>query len=127
MLQCTATALLHPPEEVRRLTPPERLLEPGYVTCELGEGHDAAHARMLWADAEDDGALWVRWKEGRATFTELRWCTALSPQDDGCGLFTDHPSAHSWDVTDPTREALVKALELRHPHLFPEPSRPHAP
>jgi hypothetical protein len=38
-------------------------------------------------------------------------------------LFLDHPAAHSWDVTDPTLEAVREDLERRFPELL-RPSRP---
>ncbi|MEE1930369.1 hypothetical protein V1J52_19650 [Streptomyces sp. TRM 70351] len=120
MHQCTATALLSPPEGVTRLATPDQPVRPAYVLCELGEGHDHDHAQMLWEDDVDDGAVWVRWKEDRATFAELRWCPELTPAGDGCGLFTDHPSAHGWDVVDPTREALVAELAKNYPDLLPD-------
>ncbi|MFE7139439.1 hypothetical protein ACFVAG_16980 [Streptomyces sp. NPDC057644] len=122
MNQCTAVALLPPPEHVLALSIPGRHRpEAGHVLCELGEDHDETHATMLWDEGGRPGsAVWVRWGAGDARLLPLPWCPARDPRDadDACGLFVGHPSGHSWAVTDPTDEAITRDLARRHPHLF---------
>ncbi|MEW2069971.1 hypothetical protein [Streptomyces sp. NPDC007346] len=122
MNQCTALALLPPPDHLLALSPPGHRPEAGHVLCELGEDHDDQHAAMLWDEGGRPGsAVWVRWKgSGRARLTSCPWCPALDTRDEACELFADHPRAHSWDITDPTDEAITRHLAGHHPHLFPE-------
>ncbi|MCC8481152.1 hypothetical protein LMJ41_25170 [Streptomyces globisporus] len=123
MLQCTAVTLL-PSDAVLRLTAPgadsPEDPEP-YVLCELGEDHDGEHAAMLWDEGRRPGsAVWVRWDAERAQLLPLPWCPDRDPRnaDDACGLFAGHPSGHSWEITDPTDEAITRDLARLHPHLF---------
>ncbi|MEV7899975.1 hypothetical protein AB0O63_38135, partial [Streptomyces cyaneofuscatus] len=95
--------------------------------CELGEDHenhkvDADHAAMLWDEGgRYGGAVWVRWNTERAELVPLPWCSALDPcNEEACGLFAGHPSGHSWEVIDPTDEAITRVLAEQYPHLFPE-------
>ncbi|MEU5324857.1 hypothetical protein [Streptomyces parvus] len=121
MNQCTAVALLPPPEHVLALSAPVHRPEAGHVLCELGEGHDGAHSAMLWDEGGRPGsAVWVRWDRERPQLLPLPWCPARDPRnaDDACGLFAGHPSGHGWEVTDPTDEAITRDLARRHPHLF---------
>ncbi|KAB2588426.1 hypothetical protein [Streptomyces arboris] len=122
MNQCTAVALLPPPDHLLALAAPGHSPEAGYVLCELGEEHDDQHAAMLWDEGGRPGsAVWVRWKgSGLARLTPLPWCPALDPRNEACELFAGHPSAHSWGITDPTDEAITQALVRQRPHLFPE-------
>ncbi|MFD6800788.1 hypothetical protein [Streptomyces cyaneofuscatus] len=123
MKQCTAVALLPPPDHVLALSAPEHRPEPGHVLCELGEDHegDADHATMLWDEGGLPGsAVWVRWNTERTELAPLPWCPALDPRNDACGLFAGHPPGHSWEVADPTDEAITRVLAAQHPHLFPE-------
>ncbi|MFG2672010.1 hypothetical protein [Streptomyces sp. NPDC048445] len=122
MNQCTAVALLPPPDNVVALSVPGHRPEAGYILCELGEDHDDQHATMLWDEGGRPGsAVWVRWKgAGHARLTPLPWCSARDPLNEACELFAAHPSAHSWGVTDPTDEAITHSLAHQHPHLFPE-------
>ncbi|MGA5000583.1 hypothetical protein ACPCB7_21425 [Streptomyces arboris] len=122
MNQCTAVALLPPPDHLLALAAPGHRPEAGYVLCELGEEHDDQHAAMLWDEGGRPGsAVWVRWKgSGLARLTPLPWCPARDPRNEACELFAGHPSAHSWGITDPTDEAITQALVRQHPHLFPE-------
>lgn len=103
--QCTAVALLPPPEHVVRRAVPGEPPEAGYVLCELAERHTGEHAALLWdVDASREG-VWVRWHGSgeRARLAGLAWCTATDARSgDACGLFTGHPSAHDFDVVDPT-------------------------
>ncbi|MYV63537.1 hypothetical protein GTW37_34540, partial [Streptomyces sp. SID4931] len=65
-------------------------------------------------------AVWVQWDTEHAQLLPLPWCTVRDPRnaDDACALFTGHPSGHSWEVTDPTDEAITRDLARLHPHLF---------
>lgn len=122
MNQCTAVALLPPPDHLVALSPAGHRPETGHVLCELGGDHDSQHAAMLWDEGGRPGsAVWVRWKgSGLAELTPLPWCPVLDPRDEACELFAAHPSAHSWGITDPTDKAITLVLAHRHPHLFPE-------
>ncbi|MYR95555.1 MULTISPECIES: hypothetical protein [unclassified Streptomyces] len=122
MNQCTAVALLPPPDHLIALSPAGHRPEAGHVLCELGEEHDDQHAAMLWDEGGRPGsAVWVRWKgSGLAKLVPLPWCPALDPSNEACELFAAHPSAHSWDIKDPTDEAITRILIRQHPHLFPE-------
>lgn len=122
MNQCTAVAMLPPPDHVVALSVPGHRPDTGHVLCELGEDHEGAdHAAMLWDEGGRYGSgVWVRWGAGRARLTPLPWCPALDSRDEACELFARHPSGHSWEVTDPTDEAITRVLAARHPHLFPE-------
>lgn len=114
MSQCTAVALLPPPEHVVRYAVPGEPPEAGYVLCELAEHHTGEHAALLWdVDASREG-VWVRWHGSggcssgggsgeRARLAGLAWCAAVDARSgDACGLFAGHPSAHDFDVVDPT-------------------------
>ncbi|XQE82122.1 hypothetical protein ACN24L_28535 [Streptomyces microflavus] len=120
MNQCTAVALLPPPDHLVALAAPGHRPEAGYVLCELGEEHDDQHAAMLWDEGGRPGsAVWVRWKgSGLGRLTSLPWCPALDPRNEACELFTAHPSPHSWGVTDSTHTAITHHLTQQHPHLF---------
>ncbi|MFJ9318589.1 hypothetical protein [Streptomyces globisporus] len=121
MNQCTAVALLPPPEHVLALAAPPHRPEAGHVLCELGEDHDETHAAMLWDEGGRPGsAVWVQWDAEHARLLPLPWCPARDPRnaDNACGLFAEHPSGHGWEVTDPTDEAITQDLARRHPHLF---------
>ncbi|MFE4380500.1 hypothetical protein [Streptomyces cyaneofuscatus] len=122
MNQCTAVALLPPPDHLVALSPAGHRPEAGHVLCELGGDHDSQHAAMLWDEGGRPGsAVWVRWKgSGIAQLTPLLWCPAHDPRNEACELFAAHPSAHSWRITDPTDEAITLLLARQHPYLFPE-------
>ncbi|CAD5946175.1 MULTISPECIES: hypothetical protein [Streptomyces] len=126
MKQCKAVAFLPPPDHVIALAAPGHRPEPGHVLCELGEDHenhkgDADHAAMLWDEGgRYGGAVWARWNTERTELVPLPWCSALDSRNEACGLFAGHPPPHSWEVTDPTDEAITRVLAERHPHLFPE-------
>ncbi|WP_411079445.1 hypothetical protein [Streptomyces sp. cmx-18-6] len=124
MNQCTAVALLPPPDHVIALSSAQgHRPEAGYVLCELGEDHNGGHAAMLWDEGGRPGsAVWARWSGERAELARLPWCLALDArnEDDACGLFAGHPSGHGWEVTDPTDAAITQELARQLPHLFPE-------
>ncbi|WP_326697254.1 hypothetical protein OG909_07880 [Streptomyces sp. NBC_01754] len=117
MKQCTGLLFLPPPDHIARLATPDRPMEAGYVLCELGEEHADEHAGALWDDDANGGAVWARWDGARRRLTRLPWCPAKDDRGDACGLFAGHPSGHSWDVADPTEEAILAHLVREHPHL----------
>lgn len=121
MNQCTAVALLPPPEFLIRLAPPGGSRpEAGYLLCELAAGHEGDHAMALWDDDANRTAVWARWRGERAALSELAWCGAIDPRgEDACGLFAGHPSAHDWGIMDPTLEAVGAVLVEEYPHLAP--------
>ncbi|MEU1088425.1 hypothetical protein ACFYPN_27800 [Streptomyces sp. NPDC005576] len=99
MIQCTAVALLPAsPHAVRRDAGPA---EPRPIRCVLGEQHPGEHAYLLWDDDRLGGGVWVRWTPGRMYRVVLLRCTGHDEVRGPCGLFTDHPSGHSWEVVDP--------------------------
>ncbi len=108
MLQCTAvTAVRSPSGEI------------GYPSCELGEKHGGEHAEFCWEEDARGGEVWFCWSALGGRFVLLPWCGVTGGKhDDACTLFRDHPAAHSWAITDPTREALWQDLERQHPELF---------
>lgn len=119
MNQCTAVALLPPPEFLIRLASAGGSRpEAGHLLCELAAGHDGGHAMALWDVDANRTAVWARWSGERATLAELAWCGALDPRgEDACGLFAGHPSAHDRDIAEPTLAAVDAALAQGHPHL----------
>ncbi|MFJ4963585.1 hypothetical protein ACIP6P_14240 [Streptomyces sp. NPDC088729] len=109
MNPCTAVVLLPPPQRVARLMaalgcpPPEA----GYVLCELAENHDGDHAALLWEEDAKRLAFWACWNDRGTRLAGLAWCGVLDGAgEDACGLYAGHPSAHDWDIVDPTLEAL---------------------
>lgn len=128
MKQCTAVALLPPPDHVVRLAAPGNPPQAGYVLCELGDDHDDDHACLLWEDDANREAVWVRWKGGKARLAGLAWCTAIDARsEDACGLFAGHPSVHDWDVADPTIEALEAFVGGWPDPAAPRPDPPDGP
>ncbi|MFG3406845.1 hypothetical protein [Streptomyces sp. NPDC048142] len=126
MLQCTAVALLKPPDflfAVSAVSVPGSCPEAGHVLCELGEDHVDDHATMLWDEGGRPGsAVWVRWNTecSARRLVSYSWCSARDARREACELFAGHRSAHSWSVTDPTDEAITQTLAALHPQLFPE-------
>ncbi|MFE2290531.1 hypothetical protein [Streptomyces sp. NPDC059452] len=120
MHQCTAVTLLPPPDHIIILATPGHRPEPGHILCELATDHPDDHATMLWDEGGPaGGAVWACWNTHRPRLVPLPWCPALDPRKEACELFADHPSPHSWDITDPTDEAITHDLARQHPHLFP--------
>ncbi|MFE3387046.1 hypothetical protein [Streptomyces anulatus] len=122
MNQCTAVALLPPPEFVLRLAALGGGSRPeaGHLLCELAAGHDGDHAMALWDNDASRTAVWARWSGERATLSELAWCGAMDLLgEDACGLFAGHPSAHDWSIVDPTLVAVDAVIARNHPHLAP--------
>ncbi|MFH9688669.1 hypothetical protein ACH4RG_07645 [Streptomyces sp. NPDC021019] len=120
MNQCTAVALLPPPEFLIRFAAPGGSRpEAGHLLCELAADHEGDdHAMALWDDDANRTAVWARWSGERAALSELAWCGAIDPRDeDACGLFADHPAAHDWDIVDPTLAAVDAVLAQEFPHL----------
>ncbi|MFJ9621025.1 hypothetical protein [Streptomyces sp. NPDC101181] len=121
MLGCTSVVLLPPPDFLVLLSPPGEPPEAAHVLCELGGGHDGDHAAMLWDEGGRPGsAVWARWSGDRARLVSHPWCPVRDARQEACELFADHRSGHSWEVTDPTYEAIARALAAQHAHLFPE-------
>ncbi|WP_143052450.1 hypothetical protein [Streptomyces sp. cf386] len=89
----------------------------GYAVCELGEHHRGEHADHLWDCDNPDQAVWFLWTETKHRFVTLRWCPAEQANGDACGLYTDHPQDHTWNVIDPTQEAM-KADIAAHPERW---------
>ncbi|MFJ9622102.1 hypothetical protein [Streptomyces sp. NPDC101181] len=120
-IQCTAVALLPPPEFLVRLTAPgRRPPQAGHVLCELAATHEGDHAMLLWEDDARRVAVWARWDGRRANLAELAWCAVTDARTgDACGLFAGHPAAHDWDVTDPTLAAVDAVLAGERPHPGP--------
>ncbi|MFD6475516.1 hypothetical protein ACFWEH_18680 [Streptomyces anulatus] len=117
MNQCTAVALLPPPEFLIRLAAPGGSRpEAGHLLCELAAGHYGDHAMALWDDDASRTAVWARWSGSRVTLAELAWCGAIAPRgEDACGLFAGHPSAHDWSIVDPTLVAVDAVLAGERP------------
>ncbi|MFB6909158.1 hypothetical protein ACFCWB_33265 [Streptomyces bacillaris] len=122
MDQCTGIMLTTAPAHIITLLSVVREFRAGHVLCELGEEHDGDHATMLWdEDAGPGGAAWARWNGRGVQIASLDWCPeAATGKENACGLFADHPAAHGWEVTDPTREAISRELAKGHPDLYPE-------
>ncbi|WP_411084308.1 hypothetical protein [Streptomyces sp. cmx-18-6] len=122
MDQCTGIMLTTAPAHIITLLAVVRELRAGHALCELGEKHDGDHATMLWdEDAGPGGAVWARWDDRGVRITSLDRCPGVTAdEENACGLFADHPAAHGWEVTDPTKEAISRELARNHPHLFPE-------
>ncbi|MDT0489133.1 hypothetical protein RM717_01265 [Streptomyces griseus] len=121
MNKCTSVVFLSPTDHVVSLFAPVHRLEARHVLCELGEDHGDDHADMVWDEGGRPGsAVWARWNGRDVKLASLPWCPALTAEEDACGLFADHPSAHTWDVTDPTLEALRQELAKERPHRSPE-------
>ncbi|MFD5031300.1 hypothetical protein ACFVWX_31885 [Streptomyces sp. NPDC058220] len=100
--------------------PPAELMEAvaTHAVCELGEGHGGEHADHVWDEDERGGAMWFLWTDSAHRFAVLRWCETLAADpDEACTVFAEHPSAHSWAVVDPVREALWADVE-RHPERW---------
>ncbi|MFD8601675.1 hypothetical protein ACFV1S_06310 [Streptomyces globisporus] len=74
MNQCSAVALLPPPEHALALSGPgHHHPEAGHVLCELGEDHDETHAAMLWDEGgRPRSTVWVQWDAERARSPVLR-------------------------------------------------------
>ncbi|MFE4690240.1 hypothetical protein ACFRH6_09310 [Streptomyces sp. NPDC056749] len=84
------------------------------------ENHDVDHAGYLW-DAGREGAYWCRWRGAGITLVLVPYCGARHPRaDEVCTLFAEHPEGHSWEVRDPTIEALRAAFVREFPELFPD-------
>ncbi|GAA3856156.1 hypothetical protein GCM10023084_07570 [Streptomyces lacrimifluminis] len=113
MLQCTAVAVI-PPTHAVVGDPPK----PSYVACVLAENHGEMHASFL--EAIDGSAVWFVWCGLRGRFLLMPWCEAPAENGDACTFHRDHPAGHSWEVTDPTIDALCAELARRHPHLYPD-------
>ncbi|MGW8985945.1 hypothetical protein ACWGQ9_25200 [Streptomyces parvus] len=122
MDQCTAVTLLPPPDFVLRLAAVGGGSRPeaGHLLCELAADHDGDHAMALWDNDTNRTVVWARWRGEWATLAELAWCGVVDPRgEDACGLFAGHPSAHDWDIVDPTLAAVDALLVQEHPHLAP--------
>ncbi|MGW5445427.1 hypothetical protein [Streptomyces asiaticus] len=117
MLQCTSIAVLPPVQTLTVLAmcdsaPDGSLAEISPdALCELGENHADHHASYLWDDGEI--TVWFLWgDDGYQKFIVVPWCGVPDHADEEvCTLYRDHPSDHSWAVTDPLREAEREEME----------------
>ncbi|MFJ6610524.1 hypothetical protein ACIQPT_09610 [Streptomyces sp. NPDC091289] len=127
MLQCTAFTEL--PEMGARVAlmgledgPGEASEAPEldeFLLCELGEhDEDTEHAAQLWS-AYGGRDLWMLWADAdgrrKFRFKELLPCPAVIhrlsvKEGDACVLYDRHPSAHSWDVTDPLADLMAERI-----------------
>lgn len=87
----------------------------GFALCELGahEDEDSDHAVFVWETTNIDQGLWFWWNDTESKLAIAPWCgqsSASGVSGSACHLFAQHPSAHSWDVHDPTHEALKADL-----------------
>ncbi|WP_433855731.1 hypothetical protein [Streptomyces kronopolitis] len=74
------------------------------VVCELAKGHGEAHADFL-EEMDADYQVWVRWEGEHFTYVCVRPCEMVDPTVDpvkqsACMLYVEHPSHHSWQLTD---------------------------
>ncbi|MCT2591168.1 hypothetical protein LHJ74_14835 [Streptomyces sp. N2-109] len=119
LLRCTAADEVHPPPQ---MVPLLDSAEPGWALCELAEDHDDRHATFI-CDLKRPGpelTIWWMWGPGGGEFVMRHPCPGTTTGDesgDACTLFHAHPSGHSWQVTDPTMEALRQELATRGPIL----------
>ncbi|WP_112491570.1 hypothetical protein [Streptomyces bacillaris] len=128
MLQCTAvtriplddilTALITLPGE------PDTTAPTPYVLCELGEHHAPTHHAALLrpADQPDHPALWLFWTSTGTPDTHpahridtAPWCPATLHHLANnavlpCSLYHQHPTGHSWDITDPLADLIAGPL-----------------
>ncbi len=127
MLQCTAvtriplddilTALITLPGE------PDTTAPTPYALCELGEHHAPTHHAALLrpADQPDHPALWLFWTSTGTPDTPAHridtapWCPATLHHLTNnavlpCSLYHQHPTGHSWDITDPLADLIAGPL-----------------
>ncbi|MBR7677010.1 hypothetical protein [Streptomyces daliensis] len=122
MLQCTAVRRLPARQTLSQILaaddPPDDLagVASGYAVCELGAHAEGEHAAHMWDSPEPECAVWFLWSDTGHRFATLTWCDAEC-KGDACGLHAEHPSAHLWDVVDPTTEALAHDLAA-HPECW---------
>ncbi|AXI73874.1 hypothetical protein DTW94_23380 [Streptomyces cavourensis] len=136
MLQCTAvtriplddtlTALITLPGEHHTPTP--------YALCELGEHPTPTdHAALLRpADNPDHPALWLFWTATHTPDTPTHridtapWCPATLHHLTNnttlpCSLYHQHPTSHSWDITDPLADLIAGTPTTDDPQGRPHP------
>lgn len=115
MLQCTSVTELPLMDAIAQLVvrDGDPLWADEMIPCELGALPDHEHAGLVGdCDSDQTVALWLTWTEDGHQVVWLPWCQEDQPStDDACGLFHSHPSGHSWQVTDPTRDALRTWLQ----------------
>lgn len=127
MLQCTAVTPTPEDEALEALEDMEgapddadfHIYSHEHLLCQLGE-HDekTEHAAHIWTtETQPPRSLWFRWTgaHGHRVYrlVTLAMCPAiLSDLEQGsrewCGLFDDHPTPHSFYVTDPLRDLLIE-------------------
>ncbi|MEU0845345.1 hypothetical protein ABZ370_38575 [Streptomyces sp. NPDC005962] len=111
-------------ELVKSSYPPEKPLETlrdlgPYAMCELGEGHEGEHADHIWSEDRDGAAIWMLWDDDGHRFEHPQWCAvATDDGNDTCHLYLGHPVNHSWEITDPSREALREQVMRDFGHWF---------
>ncbi|MFB6816292.1 hypothetical protein ACFCV8_17305 [Streptomyces sp. NPDC056347] len=127
MLQCTAYTAIPEIDALVALTtmeggpgnPPDALVLDDHLLCELGEHDDQhEHAAQLWtAEVPAERDLWLFWtgtgSHRTYRFAELPPCPATTHSESvtrgqGCMFYTEHPDAHSWQVTDPLGVLLAE-------------------
>ncbi|WP_433546822.1 hypothetical protein ACQPZG_18370 [Streptomyces sp. CA-294286] len=91
------------------------------MRCDLERRHQGEHLGIVCEiGGPDTGAVWTRWTDTHPPYVVLvlRDCPATrDDQDAPCGLFADHPGAHSWALSDPECEAVDELFKLFRPQL----------
>lgn len=120
---CGARIELHPAcEDALRFIPGDLPpAEPGDLHVDLRCSLEAHHAGAHYSLARDlplnhPAEVWACWSDSRqpSGVLALADCCVTDPAapDEVCLLFTQHPGAHSWALSDPEDDALRAQLGL---------------